>query len=244
MNKNKLTAVILAALLCCSIFAGCKDKTEDADSSGLPEGAVTTPVSPEELQELIDQGVIEDPNATAKEIDPAPYTKGVVENNVYRNEACDLTLRIPAGWTVQDDYNLCTLMGVTYDFEDNEKNIEAISKLADIYDLMANDSTQDLNIMVLMQDLAQHGQGDMSPAEYLDTMKSELKSDNATFECGDISEVSYSGNGYSMMKVTATPNEGTEVTQLYFVRESNERMITIMMTFPSEDPINPDTIFA
>ena len=248
MNKNRLTAVILAALLCCSIFAGCKDKTEDADSSGLPEGAVTTPVSSEELQELIDQGVIEDPNAagddTSEEVEPAPYNKGIVDNNVYRNEGSDLTLRIPSGWTVQDDYNLCTVMGVTYDFEDNDKNIEAISKLAEIYDLMASDSTQDKNVMVIMQDPAQLGMEGKSSAEHLDSMKSQLTSDNASFEFSDISEVSYSGNAYSMMRCIITPDEGTEVTQYYFVREANGRMITVMMSFPSADPINPDTIFA
>ncbi len=248
MNKNRLTAVILAALLCCSTLAGCKDKEpEQQNTPSLPEGAVTTPVSPDEMQDLIDQGIIEDPYAEPKE--PAPYTKGVVENNVYKNEACSLMLRIPAGWSVQDDYNLCTLMGITYDFEDNDKNTEAISKLADIYDLAASDVTGDQNIMVLMQDLNQHGLGDKSAAEYLDVMKEQLTSENTTsinadFEVKEITEVSYSGNTYSMMKVVATPEEGTEVTQYFFLREANERMLTVMMTFPSADPINPDTIFA
>ncbi|MBQ3182837.1 MAG: hypothetical protein IJB57_04135 [Clostridia bacterium] len=250
MNKNKLTALCLAALLCCSIFAGCKDKApEQQNTPDLPEGAVTAPVSPEEMQDLIDQGIIEDPNAPKQDIEPAPYSKGVIENNVYRNEACNLTLRIPAGWIAQDDYNLCTLMGVTYDFENDDANLKAISKLADIYDMMASDSTQDQNIMVLMQDLNQHGLGDKSAAEYLDVMKEQLTSENTTsinadFEVEEITEVSYSGNTYSMMKVVATPEEGTEVTQYFFLREANERMLTVMMTFPSADPINPDTIFA
>ncbi len=245
MNKNKLTAVILAAILCCSVFAGCKDKAQEQQNTpGLPEGAITTPVSPEEVQDLIDQGIIEDPNAPAKDVDPAPYSKGVIENNVYKNEDCDITLRIPAGWNAKDDYNLCTLMGVAYDFEDNSKNLEAISKLADIYDMMASDVTEDSSIMVLMQDLNQHGLGGTSASEYLEIMKLQFVSDNATFETGDVSEVSYSGNTYSMMKVVTTPKEGTEVTQYFFVREANERMLTVMLTFPSADPINPDTIFA
>lgn len=245
MNKIKLTSLFLAALLCCSVFTGCKNKPqEQQNTTGLPDGAVTAPVSPEEVQDLIDQGVIEDPNAPKEDIEPAPYSKGVVENNVYKNEACNLTLRIPAGWTAQDDYNLCALMGVTYDFENNDANLEAISKLADIYDMVASDTTQDQNIMVLMQDLNQHGHGDKNSSEYLDHMKNELKSDNASFEFGEITDVSYSGNSYSMMKVIITPNEGTEVTQYYFLREANGRMITVLMTFPSADPINPDTIFA
>ena len=245
MNKAKLTALCLAALLCCSVFAGCKGKTDDQQSSnGLPEGAVTTPVSPEELQELIDQGVIEDPDAPQEEVEPAPYTKGVVENNVYRNEACDLTLRIPTGWTAQDDYNLCSLMGVTYDFEDTDKNLEAISKLADIYDMMAVDQSEDSSMVVLMQDLNQHSLADTNAADYLEIMKLQFVSDTATFDIGEVSEVSYSGNTYSMMKVVSTPDEGTEVTQYFYVREANERMLTVMITFPSADPINPDTIFA
>ena len=245
MNKNRLTAVILAALLCCSTLAGCKDKEpEQQNTPSLPEGAVTAPVSPEEMQDLIDQGVIEDPNAPKKEVDPAPYSKGVIENNVYKNEACDLTLRIPAGWIAQDDYNLCTLMGVTYDFENDDANLKAISKLADIYDLVISDITEDSSIMVLMQDLDQHGIGDMNADEYLETMKLQFISENATFDIGEISEASYSGNTYSMLKVITTPKEGTEVTQYFVVREANERMLTVMMTFPSADPINPDTIFA
>ncbi len=243
MNKIKLTALCLAALLSCSALMGCQSKPSD-ENTGLPDGAVTTPVSPEEIQDLIEQGVIEDPNAPKKEVEPAPYTKGIVENNVYRNEACDLTLRIPATWSAKDDYTLASMMGITFDFEDNNANIEAISKLADIYDLMITDITEDYSIMVLMQDLNQHDLGGTNAAEYLEIMKLQFVSDNATYDIGEISEVSYSGNTYSMMKVVATPKEGTEVTQYFFVREANGRMLTVMMTSPSEDPINPDTIFA
>ena len=252
MNKNKLTALCLAALLCCSVFAGCKGKpknTESDKATALPEGAVTAEVTPEEMQELIEQGVIPDPNADPEDtkpqnVDPAPYTKGVVENNVYRNDACDLTLRIPTGWITQDDYNLCTLMGITYNFEDPEANLAEISKLADIYDLYITDINQVSSIVVLMQDLNQHGMGDVDPSAYLESMKGQFTSETATFEIGDISKVSYSGNEYSMMKTVTTPNEGEEVTQYFFVREANERMITVMMTSPTSDPINPDTIFA
>lgn len=239
MNKIKLSAIGMAVLLLCSAFIGCQANKKTAN-----DGAVTTPVSPEELQELIDQGIIEDPNAPAEEIEPAPYTKGVVENNVYKNEACDLTLRVPTGWLVKDDYNLCTLMGITYDFEDNSKNLEAISKQADIYDMMITDASEDSSIVVLMQDLEQYDLGDVPASEYLEIMKLQFVSETATFDIGEISEVSYSGNIYSMMKVVSTPNEGTEVTQYFYVREANERMITVMITFPSADPINPDTIFA
>ena len=245
MNRIKLTAILLAAFLACSVFAGCRNKPQEPQNTpGLPEGAVTKPVTDEELDELIEQGVIEDPNAPKKDVEPAPYEKGVVENNVYRNEAADLTLRIPIGWNAKSDYDLSRLMGVTYDFEDPSVSLDKISQLADIYDMVATDITEDYSIMVLMQDLNQHGIGGTKASEYLETMKSQFTAENATFEAGDITEVSYSGNTYSMLNVTATPNEGTEVTQFFYVREANGRMITVMLTFPSADPINPDTIFA
>ena len=243
MNIKKLTALCLAVSLCFAAFMGCQSKPAE-DNNGLPEGAVTTPVSPEELQELIDQGVIEDPNAPKEELEPAPYTKGTVENNVYKNEACDLTLRVPTGWNVKDDYSLCSLMGVTYDFEDNSKNLEAISKLSDIYDVVMTDAAENSSIMVLMQDLNQYDLADTPASEYLEIMKLQFVSDTVTYDIGEISEVSYSGNTYAMMKVVSTPDEGEEATQYFFLREANERMITVMITFPSADPINPDTIFA
>ncbi len=243
MNKNKLTALCLAALLCCTALAGCGTKPVE-EGSPLPDGAITKPVTDEELDELIEQGIIPDPDKESQSLAPAPYTKGMVKDNLYSNPDSSLTLRIPAGWAAKEDYELCTLMGVTYNFEDPDANTAAISQRADIYDLIATDTTEDKSIMVLMQDLNQHGIGDMSAAEYLETMKGQFASENATYEISDITEVSYSGNEYSMMKVVATPKEGTEVTQYFFLREANGRMVTVMMTFPSADPVNPDNIFA
>ena len=185
-----------------------------------------------------------DTTETDQTAEAAPYEKGVVENNVYTNKACDLVLRIPTGWTVKSDYDLATLMGITYDFENQDTNLEQISKLADIYDFMATDTTEDISIIVLMQDMKQHSLEDISATEYLETMKGQFTSETATFEIGDISAVHYSGHEYTMMKVESTPTEGTAVTQYFFVREANGRMVSVMLTFPSADPINPDTIFA
>lgn len=236
MNKIKLISLILAALLCCSIFIGCR---EDAEST---DGPVTTPVSPEELQELIDQGVIEDPNDTSEPAEPAPYTKGKVEGNVYTNEAADLTLRIPTGWSVSDDYELSSLMGITYDFENYDAYIAEVAKSTDIFDLVAKDSTEDFSIMILFQDMAQFS--NMTAVEFLEMQKASLISETATFEKSDVTEVSYSGNTYAILKSVSTPDEGEKAVQLFYAKIVDGRMMTIMMTSPYDEPINPDTIFA
>ena len=110
--------------------------------------------------------------------------------------------------------------------------------------MMVTDVAENSSIMVLMQDLNQYDLGDVGASEYLEVMKLQFVSDTVTYDIGEISEVSYSGNTYSMMKVVSTPDEGEEATQYFYVREANERMITVMITFPSADIINPDTIFA
>lgn len=236
MNKIQLISLILAAILCCSIFAGC------GNSSGNTDGPVTTPVSPEEMQELIDQGVIPDPNDTTEPAEPAPYTKGTVEGNVYRNEAADLTLRIPSGWNVADDYELSSLMSITYDFEDYDAYLAEVAKSADIFDLYARDSSEAFSLMILFQDMAQFS--NMTAAEFLEMQKASLISETATFEKSDVTEVSYSGNTYAMLKSVSTPDEGDKAVQLFYARIVDGRMMTIMMTSPADEPINPDTIFA
>lgn len=224
MNKIKLISLLLCAAMLCTVMAGCK---KDSNPK-LPDGAVaaTGDLSPESV-----------PSS-----DPAPYTKGKVEGNVYTNEAADLTLRIPTGWIVADDYELSTLMGITYNFEDPDAYLAEVAKSADIFDLIMKDSTEDFSVMILFQDMAQFS--DMTAAEFLEMQKAQLSIESATVEKSDVTEVSYSGNKYAMLKAESTPAEGTKVTQLFFARIVDGRMMSIMMTSPADEPINPDTIFA
>lgn len=248
MKKTKLTAILLAALICCSTFAGCNDNSDKPDKdSSMPEAAVTKPVTPEEMQDLIDQGIIPDTGDTSEVSNdnieaPAPYTKGKVEGNVYTNEAANLTLRIPAGWNVADDYELSTLMNITYNFEDYDAYLAEVAKATDIFDFYAKDAGLNSSIMILFQDMAQYK--NMTDVEFLEMQKASLITESATFEKSDVTEMSYSGNKYAMLKVDSTPNEGEKVTQYFFARIVDGRMMSIMITSPYSEPINPDTIFA
>ncbi len=225
MKRTNLIAVLLCIALFCSILAACSSNNENTNSA----------------EETVD---IETLNITESDEpkEPAPYTKGKVEGNVYTNEAADLTLRIPAGWTVSDDYELSTLMGITYNFEDYDAYLAEVAKTTDIFDFIAKDVTEDFNIMILFQDMAQFS--NMTATEFLEMQKASLITESADIEKGDVTEVTYSGNKYAMLKVGYTPNEGTKVTQLSFAQIVDGRMMTIMMTSPADEPINPDTIFA
>lgn len=219
--KNRIISLFTAGLLCISM-ASCTTKE--------PTKAPMESDTAEAVQEVIPE--------------VAPYEKGMVENNLYTNKSIDLSLRIPTGWSAKSDYDLASIMGITYDFENPDKYISDAATLADIYDFMAADAGEDSHIIVLLQDLSVYNMDNMTAAEYLEKMKEDLTTDNATYQTGEVTDVSYSGNTYAMMKADITPKEGEDVIQYFFVRKAKDRTVTVMMTFPAADPINPDTVFA
>lgn len=225
MRITKQISLLLCIILLCSVLLACSNENDNT----------TKPKESTEIK-ASDTAEVTEPK------EPAPYTKGKVEGSVYTNEAADLTLRVPEGWIVTDDYELSTLMGITYNFEDYDAYLEEVAKSPDIFDLFLKDKTGDFSIMVLFQDMAQFGE--MSAADFLEMQKASLIFDTATPEKSDVTEATYSGNKYAMLKVVSTPNEGSKVTQLFYARIVDGRMMSIMMTFPSDEPINPDTIFA
>ena len=194
MKINKISALLLAAILLSGTLAGCGSKeTSPAD----------------------------DPNVQLTEA-TATFERGSVTDGVYTNEAAELSIAIPDGWTVSDDAALGEAMSITYDESDPESFDILVSASSIIYDLVATSTLTYSSIIVQFNNLSYLGQEGYTPEQFLALYSDQIEAvEGADYTFSDTVTKTIADHEYAVMDLSAVSTDGTGMTQRCYARESD-----------------------
>lgn len=229
---KKLLALILCALLVFSVVA-CSPKRSVSreDANELADNL-------EEIAEA-DEEEVEEVEAVEEVDDEKKVSRGVISGNNYYSEFTGLTFTAPNTWTYSTDEELASLMGVALDLMNVNEFAQTVAESATIYDMMVTNTETNSNVIVLYEntDITNAGK-DITLDEYIDAVDAQLQAQTAlSTEIVARTEVVLCGEEYVKL-VLDTEMNGISFTQVYYVRQIDNIMISIVTTVMGNDSVD------
>lgn len=191
----KIVAIVMMLVLSLTVLTGCGNKEENTSTG-------------EQQQE------------TKKEI-----SRGTWEGDVYTSEFAELKFTLPEGWTRSTDEEIAATMQLGADvLADEGKYQSEISKLKNVYDMMAKSADQTSNIQVMMEKTAYDAD------TYAASLKKGLEEvQQLDYTVGDATETTIGGNTYKAVTATVEMS-GVSMEQSYYIRTEGDYMVAIIVT--------------
>ncbi len=204
MKMKKLLAVLLAALMMLTLFAGCGDKSSD---DGKKDDTVNSESADKDTEK-------KEPDNSGDTIDIRP---GKINGNTYTNTSVGITFTKPDDWEF-------SYINTPEDETDFYKDLVSSHGVADM-----EITFPDGSLSVGFQDLSAADLENTTEEDFLAEIK-EIWSD---FETSEIYKKTISNHTYSAVDVTVESN-GAVVNQRLYVRKEGKYVITISMTSTSD----------
>lgn len=201
---KKLFALLLAAMMILSFAACSDDKKTDTDPTKVSFEAP-------------------DPD----DVTTATITRGKVNGNTYTNASAGISFTLPSGWRFYSDSELASLINSAVDVLNDEGFNAALDSTGTVYDMMALNTTTNENVMIVFENTKKTLGKDLTPTEYVNTVKSQLAPMGYVFST--VSNATLGGHSYVQASALASTN-GVNLEQYYYCRSIDNYLVSIITT--------------
>ena len=172
---------------------------------------------------------------TSQQPENTNFVRGEWTDNLYVNEFLNLKFTLPEGWNKASDEEIAEMMGLATEFAAGDSSYStAYNDAKNVYDMVAQDTTNGTNIIVMAENLALSvGGTSYDEKAYADTVSQQLAAqENLDYTFAEEpSEISIDGETYLILKATLYDGQ---MCQNYLMRRVGKYMETIVITFPVE----------
>lgn len=238
---KKLLATMLALTMLCTMLAGCQDKKsskKDRDKHEDKESVSYSDVVNDSDEDEKDKSKKDDKNSPEEDdekisVSSENFTPGYRTQKEYKNKSLGLKITLNSRMVMATDEEISNMMQVGADIiKDTElgKQIKDISKIDAVYDMIAVNTINNSNVMVMAEKLPLSA---ITMPQYIDNLKQQLESVGMTSNYRDVYEQELCGISFSNLTYTMNYS-GVELTQTMLLKKVGDRMVAI--TFSYSEP--------
>ena len=201
---KRILAFMLAVLLAVMSFAACSSDSEKKDK---------------------------DLAASENSDDPEiKIGRGKIYGDVFSNAYCGLEFNKPSDWVYSDDEQLAALVNASMEQINVPDMSKTLAELGSVYDMMAQDTVTNSNVIVMLEDLSVTNMGKMiTEEEYVEALKTNLPIQTGIgYEFEGMESVSLSGMEY-LKGTFSVEVESTVMNQAYYVRAVDDSVMSVVV---------------
>lgn len=251
MRTTKVLCAALVAVLLCAALSGCAflpllSQGSDGDApTAAPATEAPAETAPADADptaaptEAPTEAPTQEPDEPTLAESLADFTHGTWDGLTFHSDLAGLTLTLPDDtWTIATDEDLAEMMNLGQEVAGDVSKLEqAVAKLTNIQDMMAQNSQTGESIILMFENLAiVPGASDYTAEAFAELLAQGLEENEALpYVVGEISTQTLCGNTYT---VIPTVVEEYDLHQHYLVRREGNFMVELILTGAGEDGID------
>lgn len=178
-------------------------------------------------------------SCSGKNSGEAAFSRGTVENGVYRNTSMGITVAPGDGWTFCSDEEIARLYGISADSFLNEDASDSFKQANIVYDMYCSSPDGD-SMNVNYENAGLYALALGSAKDYLELSSSNLESqlnlEGVTIEKNEIGEIEINGSSVPCLYVTLTYSEqGVTLYEFIVAEKRGSRFAVITAGSPFEE---------
>ena len=164
----------------------------------------------------------------------AELSRGKIEGDVYKNEFLGFEFTKPATWVYSTDEEIAAAMNIAVENILGENFKQAMENNPAIYDMMVVDTVTRTNINVVYENLKKSFASNITEEQYVEALKQQISSiEGMTVSFSDKLETVKLGETEFTKCVCTTTAYGVEMTQVYYLRNIDGYMVSVIVTVTS-----------
>ncbi len=156
--------------------------------------------------------------------------RGTVTDNVYRNDALDLTFTLSDGWRFYTDEEIAKTMNIAADLYKDE-NILKSAEITTVIDFMAVDAKTGNNVNLSVENLVPSKNTRISVDEYIEITKKNLNEQmqGMTYTFTEAEEAKLGDTEYTKLSARCSYS-GISMMQSIYLKKVGNSMVSITVT--------------
>lgn len=206
MKLFRFLPLLLAALLCLGMLAGCS-RRDTAEESSQSESS---------------QPEIEEPKG---------YVRGVWEDGVFENEYIGLGFSLPEGWVAATEEEMLNSMSLGADLLSDQQRVKAaVARLTSVYDTTITNLAEQCSLSIMAENLTMSlGGTSLDEQSYAELMARQLEETSLPYTIGETAERTVAGEIYCLLPASV---DNMPTAQWMLFRRVEDYMVTIVASFP------------
>ncbi len=176
--------------------------------------------------------------------DEISFVRGTVNNNVYTSSFSGLKFSPGPSWSFSSDKDILSQNGIYDDGMTEEEIADKLNELETVYDMIAENASPAIKVVILYEKTSSGViDNDISIDEYVNKLKSDLiakyADTSASVSTGNAEKIG--GLDFACVEVLLT-REGSDVKQVYYVRNISGYVMSVCVTSPADTDISNEVL--